>query len=101
MTIDEHMTRYRHLKAQADALKVEMDELKTKIQPLVPPDGWKDELGYARHATYPPSVSYDNKSVRALQEAWCGSENVDIRSCGDMLAQHRKTKAGRRVLQLK
>lgn len=101
MTIEEHMTRYRHLKAQADALKAEMGELKAKIQPLIPPDGWKDGDGYARFATYAPSFGYDSKSARALQEAWCGSANADIRSCGDMLAQHRREKVGRKVLQLK
>ena len=107
MTVDNPISmlvaRYRRLKAQADADKREMSDLKAEIEPLVTAAGgkWKDEDGYARFATYKPSVSFETRAVNALVEAWCESDDPVMKSCGVMLKAYRKQRDGYTSFQIR
>lgn len=101
--IPELVARYRKLKAQSDAVKADMDSVKAELLPMVEAQGgkWKDGDGYARLVEYKPSVSYDSKAVEALAEAWCKSDDAVMKSCGEMLQQHRKERSGYTSFQIK
>lgn len=100
--ISQRVAVYRELKAQMDALKVQMDAIKANVMPIVELHGnWKDAEGYARQATRATSISYPSKAIDGLAGAWSVSEDPIINSCGQMLFQHRRIKAGSTYLQIK
>ena len=96
------VSQYRKLKAQADAIKSKMDDVKAKLVPIVEAEGkWTDKEGYARMTERRPSASYSDSAVESLAQAWCRSEDAVMRSCGEMLRQHRKEKSGYKYLQVR
>ena len=107
MILDENpipglVAEYRKLKAQRDAIDAELAEVKAKLEPIVEAVGkWTDKDGYARIVQRNPSVSYSDSAVESLAEAWCISSDSVMRSCGEMLQQHRKEKDGYTYIQIK
>ena len=96
------VSRYRKLKAQRDAIDAQMSKVKAELEPIVEAEGkWQDNDGYARIVERNPSVSYSGSAVEALADAWCKSEDAVMRSCGEMLKQHRKESPGSTYLQVK
>jgi len=97
------VARYRVMKAQSDAVKGDMNDLKAELEPLIEAVGgkWKDKDGYARFTEYQPSVSFETKAVNALAEAWQKSEDAVMQSCGEMLLAHRKQRDGYTSFQIK
>ena len=96
------VSQYRKLKAQADAIKSKMDDVKAKLVPIVEAEGkWQDDKGYARIVERKASVSYNNGAVESLANAWCKSEDPVMRSCGEMLQGHRREKPGSTYLQVR
>ena len=107
MILDENpipqlVVRYRKLKTQRDAIDQQMSEVKAQLEPIVEAVGkWQDGDGYARIVERNPSVSYSNSAVESLADAWCKSEDAVMRSCGEMLRQHRKENPGSTYLQVR
>lgn len=101
--MEQLVTEYRLLKSQSDRLKEQMDALRTEIQIVIEQSGqdWTDDKGYARVIEVSESVAFQAKAVNTLVEAWQRSEDAIMRSCGEMLAQLRKVKEGRKQLQIK
>jgi hypothetical protein len=87
--------RHRKLKAQADALKSQMDEIKAELKPLVEAEGgkWTDGTGYARIIQRKSSVSYNVKALEALRES--------VPEIAQVIEPHRKERPGSRYLQVK
>lgn len=100
--IPQLVAQYRKLKAQRDAIDQQMSEVKAELEPAVEAEGkWTDKEGYARLTERKASVSYSNSAVESLADAWCKSEDAVMRSCGEMLQQHRKESPGYTYLQVK
>ena len=102
-SIPQLIARYRVIKAQSDAVKAALSDLKAEIEPLIEAAGgkWKDKDGYARFTEYRPSVSFETKAVNILVETWCESDDPVMRSCGVMLKAYRKERNGYTSFQIK
>jgi len=94
---------YRKLKADTAAIKEEMDQIKSRIEPLIKMIGgnWKDDLGYAKQNTRADSVSYKSEDVDKLVQSWLISQESLIRTCGEMMEVHRTERKGTTYLQVK
>ena len=84
MDIVQLMRSYRKLKAESDALKVQMDNIKAELGPLVEAVGgkWQDDDGYAKIIQRNPSISYNAKALDALI--------ASVPEAAQMLEPHRK-----------
>ena len=92
--IQTKVAAYRKLKAEANALDVQMKALKAELAPLVEAHGkWVDGQGYARLNTRKPYTSYDGVALEALYRSVLVAEQ--------MLGPHRKVKPGYTYLQVK
>ena len=101
--IPELVSRHRKLKARRDAIDKQIVNVKDELQPEVEAIGgkWTDDLGYAKIITRNDSVSYNNSLVDQLARTWSKSDDSIMRSCGEMLLELRKEKAGYSYLQIK
>jgi len=96
------IARYRQLVAQKKSFEVKIKDLRDEIQPLVDTMGnWQDTDGHAKIKTRRASVSYDNRSVDSLVNAWTQSNDPIMQSCGAMLQELRKQKPGSKYLEVK
>lgn len=97
------MHTYRKLKAERNALDLQMNEVKAKLEPAVEAEGgkWTDGQGYARMVERSASVSYNNANVDRLAVTWSESSDPIMQSCGTMLLDLRKEKAAFSYLQVK
>ena len=98
------VARCRKLDAQVKALQAKLKDVKAELEPIVealPDRKWSDDAGYAAIISRASSISYDNKAVENLAQAWRLSEDSIMRSCGQMLVALRKEKSGYSYLQVK
>jgi len=68
--VQSKVLAYRKLKAESDALKNQMDNIKAELLVAVEAHGkWTDEEGYARIVQRKPSVVFDAKALVALYKS--------------------------------
>lgn len=107
MILDENpipqlIARHRKLKAQRDVLDDKLKLVKAELAPMVEANGkWQDGQGYARMVERKAANSYPSASVDRLAITWSGSSDPIMQSCGNMLLDLRKSKAGYSYLQIK
>jgi len=95
------VSQYRELKANADSLAAEMSELREAIQERVEVEPYEDEQGHAKMLFRKASTSYPATEITRIVEVWTDSDVPEIRTCGELLRSHGKTKPSVNYLQIR
>jgi len=92
---------YRNLKASADEIAKETSVVRDAIQEHVEVEEYQDEDGYAKMLFREASTSYPAKEITRIVEVWTDSDVPEVRTCGELLRSHGKTKPSANYLQIR